>query len=182
MAYTDLGIPPPPSLDVAAQMQPPGAAQTPGAQLGAQPAPGPAPAPPGAQQPPGLPGEIPGEPNLNLITSLTAKLVQMKPGLAPVADGLITKLTKKISESGTAVPATPLDAMPDSGGAIQTAVSLEAELAKVDFPELLPDIRYFIATMREEVSRDQAGGAPAVQPPLGAMPAVNMGTKVPVSV
>lgn len=181
MAYTDLGIPPPPSMDVAAQMQP-GPGQTPGQQLGAQPPPAPGPAPPGAQQPPGLPGEIPGEPNLNLITSLTAKLVQMKPGLAPVADNLITKLTNKMSESGTAVPATPMDAMPDSGGAIQTAVALEAELAKVDFPELLSDIRFFIATMREEVSRDQAGGAPAQQPPLGAMPAVNMGTKVPVSV
>jgi len=179
VAYTDLGIAPPPPMDVQAQMQPtPGPSG--GQQLAAQPQ---AEAP--VQQPPGMPGGVaPGEPNLNLITSLISKLVQMKPGIAPVADNLITKLAMKLSESGAAVPQTPTDAMPDSGGAIQTAVQIEAELAKVKEPELLPDIRYFIATMRAEVNRDLAnqGGSPAPQAPLGAAPAVNMGTKIPISV
>lgn len=136
------------------------------------------------EETPGLPGVAPGEPDLNLITSLISKLVQMKPGIAPVADNLITKLATKFAQTGMAVPATPTDAYPDSGGAIQTAVNIEAELAKVKDPELLPDIRYFIATMRQEVNRDLAaeGGSPPAQPPLGSAPAINMGTKVPVSV
>ena len=178
MAYTDLGIAPPPPMDVQAQMQP---APSGGQQLAAQP-PGEVP----QQQPPGLPGggAAPGEPDLNRITSLISKLVQLKPAIAPVADNLITKLAMTIAQSGLPVPETPTDAMPDSGGAIQTAVNIEAELAKVKDPELLPDIRYFIATMRAEVNRDLAeqGGAPAPQAPLGAAPAVNMGTKVPISV
>jgi len=184
VAYTDLGIAPPPSMDVAAQMAAQPAPQpTGGQQLGAQPQP-PAEAP--VQQPPGLPGGMaaPGEPDLNVITTLISKFVQMKPGIAPVADNLITKLATKMAQSGMSVPQTPTDAFPDSGGAIQTAVNIEMELAKVKDPELLPDIRYFIATMREEVTRDLAeqGGSPPNQPPLGAAPAVNMGTKVPISV
>jgi len=171
-------------MDVAAQMAAqPTPQPTGGQQLGAQPQP-PAEAP--VQQPPGLPGGMaaPGEPDLNVITTLIAKFVQMKPGIAPVADNLITKLATKMAQSGMSVPQTPTDAFPDSGGAIQTAVNIEMELAKVKDPELLPDIRYFIATMREEVTRDLAeqGGSPPNQPPLGAAPAVNMGTKVPISV
>ena len=171
-------------MDVAAQMAAqPTPQPTGGQQLGAQPQP-PAEAP--VQQPPGMPGGMaaPGEPDLNVITTLISKFVQMKPGIAPIADNLITKLATKMAQSGMSVPQTPSDAFPDSGGAIQTAVNIEMELAKVKDPELLPDIRYFIATMREEVTRDlaDAGGAPAPTPPLGAAPAVNMGTKVPISV
>lgn len=180
MAYTDLGIAPPPGMDVAAQMQRPAAA-SPGQELAAT-----APAEAPVQQPPGMPGGMaaPGEPDLNVITTLIAKLVQMKPGLAPIADNLITKLAVKLAQSGAPVPQTPVDAFPQSGGAIQTAVNIERELAKIKEPELLPDIRYFIASMREEVNKDLAaqGGAPAPLAPLGASPAVNMGTKVPIAV
>jgi len=159
----------------------PGPPTTPGQQMGAA-----APTEVPQQEPPGLPGGMaaPGEPDLNVITTLIAKLVQMKPGLAPIADNLITKLAVKLAQSGAPVPQTPVDAFPESGGAIQTAVNIERELAKVKEPELLPDIRYFIASMREEVNKDLAeqGGSPAPTPPLGSAPAVNMGTKVPVSV
>ena len=179
MAYTDLGVAPPPSIDAAAQMAAPPASA--GNQMAAA-----APAEVPQQQPPGLPGGMaaPGEPDLNVITTLIAKLVQMKPGLAPIADNLITKLAVKLSQSGAPVPATPVDAFPESGGSIQTAVNIERELAKVKEPELLPDIRYFIATMREEVNKDLAeqGGSPPQQPPLGATPAVTMGSKVPIAV
>ena len=180
MAYTDLGIAPPPGMDVAAQMQR-APATSPGQELAAT-----APAEAPVQQPPGMPGGMaaPGEPDLNVITTLIAKLVQMKPGLAPIADNLITKLAVKLAQSGAPVPQTPVDAFPDSGGAIQTAVNIERELAKIKEPELLPDIRYFIASMREEVNKDLAaqGGSPAPPAPLGASPAVNMGTKVPIAV
>jgi len=184
VAYTDLGIAPPPGMDVAAQMAaPPTPQPTGGQQLGAQPQP---PAEAKVAQPPGLPGGMaaPGEPDLNVITTLIAKFVQLKPGIAPIADNLITKLATKMAQAGMSVPQTPTDAFPDSGGAIQTAVNIEMELAKVKDPELLPDIRYFIATMREEITRDlsKEGGAPAPPTPLGASPAVNMGTKIPISV
>jgi len=180
VAYSDLGIAPPPSTDVAAQMAR-APATSPGQQMAAT-----EPTELPVQQPPGLPGGMaaPGEPDLNVITTLIAKLVQMKPGLAPIADNLITKLSVKLAQSGAPVPQTPEDAFPASGGAIQTAVNIERELAKIKEPELLPDIRYFIASMREEVNKDLAehGGAPAPLAPLGSAPAVSMGTKIPVSV